>query len=79
MSRIPPWSAALGLGLVGLVLLFLLPFRGAFVVAAAATGAALLLTYLARVQIGGHTGDVLGAAEIGVECVVLTVLAAILR
>jgi adenosylcobinamide-GDP ribazoletransferase len=30
---------------------------------------------LARRQIGGHTGDVLGATEIVVECAVLSVLA----
>jgi adenosylcobinamide-GDP ribazoletransferase len=79
LGHIPQWSAGLGLGLVGLVLLLLLPVGGAFIVAAAAAGAALLMTQLARAQVGGHTGDVLGAAEIAVECVVLTVLAAILR
>lgn len=79
MGHVPHWSAVLGVGLVGLVLLSLLPFGGALVVAAAAAGASLALAQLARMQIGGHTGDVLGAAEVIVECVTLTVLAAVLR
>jgi adenosylcobinamide-GDP ribazoletransferase len=79
MGAIPRSSAALGLGLVGLALLFLLPIGGAFAVAIASVAAAFALTQLARVQIGGHTGDVLGAAEVIVECVTLTVLAVFLR
>jgi len=78
MGHVPHWSAALGLGLVGMILLFLLPFGGAFAVAVAALAASLVLTQLARAQIGGHTGDVLGAAEVMVECATLTVLAAVL-
>jgi cobalamin synthase len=31
------------------------------------------MAQLARTQIGGHTGDVLGATEIVVECVLLSV------
>ncbi|HEX4505608.1 MAG TPA: adenosylcobinamide-GDP ribazoletransferase [Alphaproteobacteria bacterium] len=78
MGRVPHWSAALGFALVGLFLLFLVPVGGAFVVVVAAGVAALAVAWLARVQIGGHTGDVLGAAEVIVECVTLTVLTAIL-
>ena len=33
------------------------------------------MAWLARGQVGGYTGDVLGATEIVVECLVLTVLA----
>jgi adenosylcobinamide-GDP ribazoletransferase len=79
MGHVPHWSVALGVGSVGLVLLFLLPFGGALAVAAAAAGASLALVQLARMQIGGHTGDVLGAVEVIVECVTLTVLTAVLR
>ena len=79
MGHVPHWSAALGLGLVALVLLFTLPFAGALAVAVAAAGASLALAQLARMQIGGHTGDLLGAGEVIVECVTLTVVAAVLR
>ena len=78
MGHVPQWSAALGFGLVGLFLLFLLPVGGAFAVAVAAGMAAFAVAQLARAQIGGHTGDVLGAVEVIAECVTLTVLAATL-
>jgi adenosylcobinamide-GDP ribazoletransferase len=38
-------------------------------------GASLALAKLAHAQVGGHTGDVLGATEVVIECVVLTVIA----
>jgi len=79
MGHVPQWSAALGLGLTGLVLLFLLPVGGAFAVAVSAGAAALAMTWLVRAQLGGHTGDTLGAVEVVVECVTLTVLTAVLR
>ncbi len=79
MGYVPQWSAVLGFGLVGLALMFLLPVTGAILVAIAALGASVAVALLARAQIGGHTGDVLGAAEVVVECVTLTALAAILR
>ena len=75
LAEIPRWSAAVGLGLV----LFLSATTGMLIVAAAALVASAVLTQLARMQIGGHTGDVLGATEVVVECVVLTVLAAFLH
>jgi len=78
MGHVPQWSAAVCFGLVGLFLLLLLPIGGAFAVAVAAAIVALAVTWLVRAQIGGHTGDVLGAAEVIVECVTLTVIAAVL-
>jgi adenosylcobinamide-GDP ribazoletransferase len=42
----------------------------------AAVAVALALTRTAHRQIGGHTGDVLGAASVATECVVLSLLAA---
>jgi adenosylcobinamide-GDP ribazoletransferase len=77
MGHVPRWSAALGFGLVGGFLVFLMPIGGAVAVAVAAGMAALALAQFARLQIGGHTGDVLGATEVVVECVTLTILAAI--
>jgi adenosylcobinamide-GDP ribazoletransferase len=75
LAEIPRWSAFLGLGLV----LFLSGVAGVLGVAVVAVAAAAAVTQVARMQIGGHTGDVLGAAEVIVECTVLTVLATILR
>jgi len=79
LANIPRWSAVSGLALVGLALLILLPIQVALAAAVAALAASLALTRLARRQIGGHSGDVLGASEVIVECVTLTVLAATLR
>ena len=67
--------AAAGLG-VGVVASYaLLPVLPATASVAAAVGSALIVTGLAARQIGGYTGDVLGATEVVTECVVLTVLA----
>ena len=77
MREIPRWSAVLGLGLVVLALLVCLPVVKAIVVAVVALAACFGLARLARSQIGGHSGDVLGATEVIVECVTLTVLAAL--
>ncbi len=78
MRDIPRWSAMLGLGLAGLALLSLLPVGAAFIIAVAVLAASLALAGLARAQIGGHSGDVLGATEVIAECVALTVIAATL-
>jgi adenosylcobinamide-GDP ribazoletransferase len=75
MRDIPRWSAQLGFGLAGLVLLFCLPVVKAIAVALVALATCLGLARLARSQIGGHSGDVLGATEVIVECVTFTVLA----
>jgi adenosylcobinamide-GDP ribazoletransferase len=67
-------AIAAGIGAV-LALLTLGPLAG--IAAAAAAGAAMaLVARLARRQIGGHTGDVLGAIEQTGEVVVLLVAAA---
>jgi len=57
---------------------FLLPAGTATVVALCGLLTCLAMAWLARRHIGGHTGDVLGATEVMVECVVLTALAALL-
>jgi adenosylcobinamide-GDP ribazoletransferase len=77
MRDIPRWSAVLGFGLAGLALLLCLPVVKAIVVAFVVLATCFGLAKLARSQIGGHSGDVLGATEVIVECVTLTVLAAL--
>jgi len=68
-----PGRALLGL-MLGIVIAALL-LRPAAVVASLA--AAFGTAALARAQIGGYTGDVLGACAVVVECVALSVLASI--
>jgi adenosylcobinamide-GDP ribazoletransferase len=68
-------SAGVGLGLAVITsFLFLPPLSGAGAVVLG-FGSAWVLTIIAGRQIGGHTGDVLGAAEVVAECVVLTLIA----
>ena len=57
----------------------LLPLGVAAGAVAAAGVTALALSALARREVGGYTGDVLGACAVAVECVVLTLLAAAWR
>lgn len=62
---------------LGVALAFLFPFPGAVVVAlVVAALAAAALAWLAASQVGGQTGDVLGAAQQSVEVAVLLTLAA---
>ncbi len=68
-------NVAAGLMLAGIATLAVLPLRTAATAGVAAVVAALVLTRLARSQIGGHTGDVLGATELITECAVFTVIA----
>jgi adenosylcobinamide-GDP ribazoletransferase len=68
-------SAVLGLALPVVVSVSFLPIRTSAAAVLVGTSAPLLLAKLAQRQIGGYTGDVLGAGEVVTECVVLTVLA----
>jgi adenosylcobinamide-GDP ribazoletransferase len=68
-------SAVLGLALAVVVSVSFLPIRTSAAAVLLGTSAPLLLAKLAQRQIGGYTGDVLGAGEVVTECVVLTVLA----
>jgi adenosylcobinamide-GDP ribazoletransferase len=70
------WRAALGLALAASVAFALLPAGPALWACAGGLAAALMLAWLARRQIGGYTGDVLGATSVLGECVVLGLLAA---
>jgi adenosylcobinamide-GDP ribazoletransferase len=67
--------ALVGLILSATVAFWLLPPAAAASAIATAAFAALCLSALAWRQIGGHTGDVLGATEVIAECATLGLLA----
>lgn len=67
----PPGSAAIATVLGFAVLLLCLGLGGALVAALAVAAASFLLARLAMQQIGGQTGDVLGAVEQVAEIVIL--------
>ncbi len=74
--RQPPMAAAaLGLALSAAAAWLVLGGRPAMIAVIAAAGASLTIVGLARRQIGGYTGDVLGATAVVAESVVLTALA----
>jgi adenosylcobinamide-GDP ribazoletransferase len=74
MKRVPEWSATLGFALALTAPFLLLSPVVAIVVLGCGYAASLLIAGLARWQIGGHTGDVLGASEVVVECAVLSAI-----
>lgn len=78
MGRARTASAMTALAIAATAPLMLLPIGAACAVVAVAAGVVLVVALLARNQIGGYTGDVLGAAEVAVECAVLTVLASVI-
>jgi adenosylcobinamide-GDP ribazoletransferase len=69
----PGWAVSLAGGLAVALVLGLLPLRPAALALTTTMLAGCALSRLALRQIGGVTGDVLGAAAVGVECLVLTV------
>jgi adenosylcobinamide-GDP ribazoletransferase len=69
----PPVAAAAGLLLAAIAAFVLLPGRLAVASVLVAAGVGLGAARLARRQVGGHTGDVLGAVEVVSECVVLSI------
>jgi adenosylcobinamide-GDP ribazoletransferase len=75
MGRPRTASIVVALAIAGAVPFVCLPAGPAVAVVAFAAGVALVVARLAATQISGYTGDVLGASEVAVECVVLTVLA----
>jgi adenosylcobinamide-GDP ribazoletransferase len=68
-------NAAIGLSLAAAACLLALPLLPAVVVMLTALFASLGVAKLAHGQIGGYTGDVLGAAEVITECAVLSAAA----
>ncbi len=69
-------TAAIALGIAFVIALLALSFANAFWAALACGLVAVFMSWLAMRQIGGQTGDVLGAAEQVAETVVLLLLAA---
>jgi adenosylcobinamide-GDP ribazoletransferase len=69
----PMIAAALGLALSAAVAWLVLGGRPAIAAVMAAAGVGLVVTGLVWRQIGGYTGDTLGAVEVLTECVVLSV------
>ncbi|MBO1075147.1 adenosylcobinamide-GDP ribazoletransferase [Roseomonas marmotae] len=78
LGRPAAWPFILGLLLAVLPALLLLPPGAGFLAILAALACGLLLARLARRQIGGQTGDVLGAGAGLGECAALVVLSAAL-
>jgi adenosylcobinamide-GDP ribazoletransferase len=74
MGDIPRANANIGLILAVVIPFLLLPFLSAIAVLAVSLGACLAFAKFAKGQIGGYSGDVLGAAAVIVECVALTVI-----
>ena len=76
MRDAPAGGVTLAMALAAVVALLLLPLATALVATLLALAAAFALGRLARAQIGGYTGDVLGAGAVFSECVALTAIAA---
>ncbi len=64
------------LAIAAVLFIIALPFSTALIAAAAGCVAAVAMAVLARRQIGGYTGDVLGAVEQAAETAILLALAA---
>ena len=75
LGPVPPGSAVAGIAIAVLTAALLLAPPLSFAVLVLALAVTSAMAVLAHRQIGGHTGDVLGATEIIVECVVLSALA----
>ena len=75
LGQVPVPAAATGLAIALLAAVVLLPFSTACAGIVWALIGVATMAWLARGQVGGYTGDVLGATEIVVECLVLSVLA----
>jgi adenosylcobinamide-GDP ribazoletransferase len=75
----PTGTATLEAQAIAILVVFLfLPFGTAFLAILAAAIGAAIMGLLARKQIGGQTGDILGAAGIAAECAALAAIAAII-
>ena len=72
LRRVRPGTAAAALGLAALPAL-LASSPGSVIAAAAASAG---MAWLSRRQVGGYTGDTLGATSVAAECAVLAVLSA---
>jgi adenosylcobinamide-GDP ribazoletransferase len=77
LAAIPTGVAAIGIAGAVLLAVLLLPFGSVLVIALAAAMVGLGFAWLSTRQIGGHTGDVLGATSVVAECVVLSLRVAL--
>ena len=66
--------AIAGLAIAALLTLLLLPIGVALCAMAGALLTALVIAWIALRQIGGYTGDVLGATSVVTECVAIGLL-----
>jgi adenosylcobinamide-GDP ribazoletransferase len=78
LGSVPCFSVGLGLGTAVIAPVLTLSPAVAAAAVTFAVGVSLGLAKLAQSQIGGYTGDVLGAAEVITECAVLTAAASVL-
>jgi adenosylcobinamide-GDP ribazoletransferase len=77
IGETPVSRAVVGLALAIVASLLVLPMLSAITIVAAALVASVTVAKLAHAQIGGYTGDVLGAVEVITECAVLTAAATV--
>jgi adenosylcobinamide-GDP ribazoletransferase len=77
LGAIPRFGVVFGLATAVIAPVATLSLPAALATVLLAGGASLAVAKLAHSQIGGYTGDVLGAAEIITECVVLTMAASV--
>jgi adenosylcobinamide-GDP ribazoletransferase len=75
LADIPTGAAVAGWAIAIAITALLLPARTGLLVLAAAALTGMIFARLARTRLGGHTGDILGAAELTAECAVLSLLA----
>jgi adenosylcobinamide-GDP ribazoletransferase len=75
LNHLPRASALIGLALAIGATVLLLPKILAATIIATTLAVSLAVAGLARRQIGGHTGDVLGTSVVVIECAVMSVLA----
>jgi adenosylcobinamide-GDP ribazoletransferase len=74
MGAVRPVRVAAGLCLASVGCLLVLPATMALVSVAAAFCVVAAVAWLVHRRIGGYTGDVLGACEVVIECVVLSIV-----
>jgi adenosylcobinamide-GDP ribazoletransferase len=74
MGAARPMRVAAGIGLASIGCLLALPTTMALVSIAAAFCVVPAVAWLVHRRIGGYTGDVLGACEVVIECVVLSIV-----
>jgi adenosylcobinamide-GDP ribazoletransferase len=78
LGVIPRSAAGPGLATAVVGAMVALPLLTALIAVGLAAGVSLGIAKLAQNQIGGYTGDVLGAGEVITECVVLTAVTCVL-